>query len=1084
MAFHPTDPQKIYIGAPSGGMWQSEDGGVHWVTHTDTLPTLGVSSILVDQSNPNQIFIGTGDRDAGDAPGLGVFKSNNHGLTWTPSNTGMGNFTVGDLVQHPGNSQIIIAATSGGIYRSTDHGSSWTFRKSGEFKDICFKPGHPDVVYAASNADFYRSTDNGISFTQITSGLSGGQRGTIAVTQANPEYVYFLVSDNNSGFKGLYRSTNSGLTFIEQSDSPNIFDWSCDGSGTGGQGWYDLALAADPLSANTIYAGGVDVWKSTDGGVTWEINSHWYGDCFVAEVHADCHFLAYSPVNGKLYAGNDGGIYSTNNGGTTWNDHTTGITIGQIYKLGQAQKEKNHVINGFQDNGTYSLTPTNWLATGGGDGMECAIDYTNDIYSYHTIYYGDIYRKYNNSNETHIAGNGINGITESGAWVTPFILHETDPKTMFIGYKNIWRSKNIKPSTPTWTRISDNLAGSNSSDISVVENSPVNTDILYVARSDHKLFRTDNCMAASPVWVDLSCNLPSTSAITDLEASTSCQDILYMTAGNQVFQSNDKGVTWINITLNLPSIHISTIACYRNDLDGLYLGTDGGVFYKNKNAVQWIPFSQGLPPFAKITELEIYYDSADVAQDVIRGCTYGRGLWSSDLFHGNPDAEFTASTQTLSAGCSNEFTDLSNGVPTSWLWTFTGGVPSTSDARNPVGISYPVPGIYSVKLKVWNEMGSDSVTKLNYITVTNAVAPVVDFSSDKNVCCIGEEVRFFDASDNCPTAWLWEFNPPTVDFLHGTSATSQNPVVSFEENLKYSITLTATNSSGTGSLTKTDYFLNGGYYLPYTEDFESGFADSYWTVLNPDGNKTWDTISVAGSSGQRAAWVNLYNYAMTNERRDQLISPALNFSGLANLRLNFRHAYAERASLRDSLIVKISDDCGLTWTRILAAGPDESPYVFVTHAATLDPFYPQSSTDWCGSEYGTECYEVDLSGYTNRDNIKILFESYNRHGNNLFIDDVSVSGTVNTNNNPLAGDRPDIFPNPASGSFFLHMPEKFSSAVIELYSVQGQLKFQQKITESEKDRTYLFDVKEVPPGFYICRITIDGTVNVIKLVIR
>ena len=138
----------------------------------------------------------------------------------------------------------------------------------------------------------------------------------------------------------------------------------------------------------------------------------------------------------------------------------------------------------------------------GGDGMECTIDYANDAYTYHTIYYGDIYRRYNNNSENHIAGNGVNGITESGGWVTPFILHATDPNTMFIGYKNIWRSNNIKSTNPhpAWQKISNSLAGSNSNNMAVVENSPANTNILYAARSDNPiLFRSDNCMDINPM---------------------------------------------------------------------------------------------------------------------------------------------------------------------------------------------------------------------------------------------------------------------------------------------------------------------------------------------------------------------------------------------------------------------------------------------------------------------------------------------------------------------------------------------------------------------------------------------------------
>ncbi|MCX6244256.1 MAG: hypothetical protein NTU98_06070, partial [Bacteroidetes bacterium] len=641
VAFHPSDPNKIFIGSPSGGMWQTTDGGLNWVTHTDTMPTLGVSAIIVDFSNPNTLYLGTGDRDAGDAAGLGVYKSTNGGLTWAPSKTGMGDKVIGHMIQDPSNASLLLAATNGGIYRSTDGGANWTQTQTGNFKNIAFKPGDHTVVYAAGSSTFYRSSNNGVSFTSISSGLPGGQRSTIAVTAANPAYVYLLYAAGDNGYGGVYRSTDSGLSFSMRSTSPNIIDWSCDGSGTGGQGWYDLALAADPANANTIYVGGVNVWKSTDGGINWNINSHWYGGCSVPSVHADCHFLGFNPVDGHLYAGNDGGTFATADGGTTWNWLMTGVTVGQIYKLGQAQLSKNHVINGFQDNGTYTITPAGWVATGGGDGMECTIDYANDAYTYHTIYYGDIYRRYNNNNENHIAGNGTNGITESGGWVTPFTLHSTDPNTMFIGYKNIWRSPNIHNTHPTWTKISDNLAGGNGSDMSVVENSKADPNIFYAARSDNRLFRTDNSMDLAPTWIDLTTSLPVASTPTDIAAHPTDPNIVYITVGNKVYKSTDKGQTWTDISLNLPAIHLNSIAYYKNDAEGLYLGSDAGVFYKNATMTTWIAYSHGLPANSKITELEIYYDNDSVSSDAIRGCTYGRGLWGSDMYHSAPVVDFS-----------------------------------------------------------------------------------------------------------------------------------------------------------------------------------------------------------------------------------------------------------------------------------------------------------------------------------------------------------------------------------------------------------------------------------------------------------
>jgi PKD repeat protein len=1084
VAFHPTDANKIYVGAPSGGMWQSSDGGQTWESHTDTLPTLGVSAIIVDKTNPSIILIGTGDRDAGDAPGMGVLISTDGGQTWSFSNTGMGNQTVGKLLQHPANTQILLAATSGGVYRSTNGGANWTQSKSGNFKDIVFKPGDPNTVYAAAGANFWRSADNGVSFTQITSGLSGGQRGTIAVTAANAGYVYFLVSGNDSGFKGFYRSTDSGLNFTTRSTSPNILDWSCDGSGSGGQGWYDLAVAANPLNAEDVYAGGVDVWRSTNGGTTWTINSHWYGGCSVPAVHADCHFLGYSPVDGQLYAGNDGGIYTTNDNGVNWTDHTVGMTIGQIYKLGQSQTLRDKVIHGFQDNGTYTHLADEWVATGGGDGMECAVDQFDASYTYHTIYYGDIYRKKNNANEKHIAGNGTYGIDESGAWVTPFILHETNPKTMFVGYKNIWRCTNVKANSLTWVKISDNLAGSNGSDLAVLEQSPADTNVLYAVRYDNKMFRTDNCNAAVPVWTDLTSDLPTSGTPSDVEASPFDANIVYITMGNNIYKSTDKGLNWTVISANLVGIHLNSIAYYKNSAEALYVGTDAGVYYKDLSMTDWIPFSQGLPANGRVTEVEIFYDNDSISQDLISACTYGRGFWQSDLYHAGPVADFTADKTLIPKGCDINFTDLSTGTPTNWEWTFTGGTPPSSTVKNPLNIFYNTPGTFQVKMKAWNELGSDSITKTDYITVSNTLTPLVIFGSDKNILCMNEIVHFYDSTQNCPISWHWQFAPGNVTFLEGTTAYSQNPVVQFNQTGSFSVTLTATNNVGSSTVTKPGYILYGGYTLPFTEGFESGFNSKYWTIVNSDSEVTWDTITLSASAGGKVAWINFFDYLRIN-KRDQLISAPMNFSDYTTLHLNFDHAYAQRSTIKDSLIVLLSADCGNTWTRILAAGPDyNNPNVFATHANTVDAFYPLSAEDWCGSSFGTACYSLDISAWAGQTNVKIMFESFNRHGNNLFLDNIEIDGPVGIPGKGKGDLGIRIYPNPSNGIFNLYIEKGANDIDISIFDLHGQKVYSEKNLAGMSNITKELNLSELSKGVYYIRLTTEDVTQVEKIIIN
>ncbi|MDP1622076.1 MAG: PKD domain-containing protein [Bacteroidales bacterium] len=1083
VAFHPSDPNRIYVGAPAGGMWQSTDGGNSWATHTDTLPTLGVSAILVDYSNPDKILIGTGDRDAGDAPGLGIFKSMNGGLSWAPSTTGMGNKTVGRLIQHPANALIMLAATNGGVYRSTDGGTTWTSAQSGNFKDIHFKPDNPDIVYAAAGADFYRSINNGTSFVKISNGLTSGQRGVIAVTAANPDYVYFMQSNSSSGFKGLYRSTDAGLTFTTRSTAPNIMDWSCNGSATGGQGWYDLALASDPLNAETIYAGGVNVWKSTNGGTTWVINSHWYGGCSVPAVHADCHFLGFSPVDGKLYAGNDGGCYVSADGGTSWTDRTVGMTIGQIYKLGQSATVRDKVINGFQDNGTYTFTPTGWVATGGGDGMECAVDWGNPIFTYHTIYYGDIYRKNNNAGEAHIAGNGVNGITESGGWVTPFCLSRADRKGMFVGYKNIWRSSNVTAYPVNWVKISTSLAGSNSSNMTVVEHSSANTNIFYAARSDNKLFRSDNCLGSNPTWFDLSSFLPASGTPTDIQSHPADENIVYITQGNGVYKSTNKGVTWTNITGNLPAIQKNTIAYYRNAPEGLYVGTDAGVYYKDQSMTSWLQFSAGLPANGQITELEIYYDNDSVARDAIRASTYGRGLWGSDMYHAMPSADFVADHTSVPMGCAVDFKDSSTGVPTFFRWEFQGGTPATSNLKNPMDIVYNTPGTYEVKLKVWNEFGADSITKTNYITVNTTSLPVVDFTADQFVLCGNDVVYFTDKSTNCPSGWVWNFNPNTVSFVAGTSYTSQNPIVLFEAPGSYDVQLVCSNALGVETLTRLDYIVKDGYALPFIETFGYGFDSNHWQIMNPDLGITWDTITVGGiTPGSKAVFMDFFNYSILG-RRDQLISPALNLTGYSSVTLSFKHAYEQRVR-KDSLIIRVSDDCGLTWQRIWGMGPDGTPDVFVTHPSTDSAFYPKSADDWCGGSYGTGCYALDLSTFAGKQNIKLMFESYNRFGNNLFLSDVQVNGPVGEAELPLNNPVISIFPNPSQGQFTISINNGRGPVKLEILNPQGQALYRDDLLWQSGQTLKQLDLSGFAKGIYLLKLTGEQTSGVEKIVIK
>jgi PKD repeat protein len=569
-----------------------------------------------------------------------------------------------------------------------------------------------------------------------------------------------------------------------------------------------------------------------------------------------------------------------------------------------------------------------------------------------------------------------------------------------------------------------------------------------------------------------------------VEASPLDPNIVYITMGNNIYKSTDKGLTWIVISGNLTGIHLNSIAYNKNSDEGLYLGTDAGVYYKDQTMTDWIPFSQGLPANGRVTEVEIYYDNTTVANNRISACTYGRGLWQSDLYHIGPIIDFTADKTLIPKGCDVNFTDLSSDSPTQWEWTFTGGTPATSDVKNPMNIFYNSPGTFPVKLTAWNASGSDSLTKTDYITVSGTLTPEVIFGCNKNSLCEGEIVHFYDSSLNCPISWFWEFEPGNVTFLDGTSPSSKNPVVQFNQTGSFDVTLTVINGVGPTTVTKPGYIFYGGYFLPFSEDFEAGYTSKEWTIVNPDADKTWDTITRPAGAGGKVAWINFYGYFTIN-KRDQLISAPLNFSNYTTLHLNFDHAYAQRLTIKDSLIVKISTDCGSTWTRILAAGPDDDdPNVFATHSRTGGAFYPYSAEDWCGSSYGTACYSLDISAWAGQPNARIMFESFNRNGNNLFLDNIEIDGSVGISK-PGKGDLGvRIYPNPSGGIFNLYLEKGNKNIDISIFDLHGQKVFSEKNLSRNGSITKELDLSGLSKGVYYMRLTTEDVTQVEKIIIN
>ncbi|PLX04143.1 MAG: hypothetical protein C0595_04515, partial [Marinilabiliales bacterium] len=772
VGFNPTDDDKIYVGAAAGGIWKTTDGGSSWTAIGDDNAALGVSDIIViDGVSDDIIYMATGDRDASDTYSVGVLKSIDGGSTWTTTGlnwTQSQYYIINRLIMDPNDNDIMYAATNGGLYKTTNGAVSWSQISTTTFKDLEFNPSNSTMLYASDGwGEIYRSTNSGSSWTSVHS-ESGGRNTRIAVSADNSSNVYVVMANSNSGLHGIFKSTDSGATFTQvfSGGTANLMDWACDGSGSGGQGWYDLCLAADPNDADILFVGGVNTWKSTDGGSTWNISNHWAGTCGgqATTVHADKHYLAFQNGTSTLFECNDGGIYKTSNSGNSWSDITNTIVISQIYRIGVAQSVSNDVICGLQDNGTKSQENGSWDDVIGGDGMDCAIDPNNANIQYGELYYGNIKKTTNHWNTYNTISNGISG---SGAWVTPYVIDPNNSQILYVGYDDLHKSTNQGNS---WTQISS-WGGSNLQSLAVA---PSNSQYIYTATYS-TMYKTSD---GGTNWTNITSGLPvSNSSITFISVKNDDPNTVWVSISgfnsHGVYQTTNGGSSWTNISTGLPQLPVNNVIQNRLNTteNELYAATDVGVYVKVGSA-NWTAFYSGLPN-VNVREVEIYYDDAVPSNSKIRAGTYGRGLWESDLYTAPlpPVSDFIADNTIPTTVDTVHFTDLTTNNPTSWAWTIT---PTTftyiegtdANSQNPIAI-FNDPGFYTVELIATNANGSSTETKVDYINCSQA-APIADFEADNLTPDTETTVNFTDLSENNPDSWVWTFNPNTVTYEGGT----------------------------------------------------------------------------------------------------------------------------------------------------------------------------------------------------------------------------------------------------------------------------------------------------------------------------
>ena len=630
VAVDPSDLKRIYVGSASGGIWRSNDAGSTWEPLTDKAQSLSYSDMVVDPKDPRTLYALTGDGDGRILPSIGVLKSTDHGASW--ERTGL-QFRGDTLVYgyrlsiDPADPSHLLAATTMGLYRTQDSGKTWELVSQGSFFDVRFAPGSNTVIYASTSDSVLRSTNGGASFSVVQRETSLGKvyRIELAVSPAAPDMVYAILA-GESGFFGMLRSTDKGETWFVRSVKPNILDASPNGNLNISQAWYDMAIAVDPFNADIVNVGGINTWRSMDGGVTWERTSFWqYASKEGIYVHPDVHRMMY--VGNKFFVANDGGLYLSEDNGTTWTDLSEGLAITEAFRVASGVGDDGPIYFGAQDNGSNLLEDETAIHIWGGDGTECLVAPDNDKRVFICQQFGSLYRSVSGAFSFSQAWpNAPSAAPKGASYIMPYQLHPQAPQVIYAGYVDVYLGIDTGRSI-NWTKLTNGVLGkSGCVDLKVA---PSDARIVYAAKPG-ALYRS-----YGPIWNKIPNGWGGTASINRVEVDP--EDPLHVWVvlsgyidGHKVYERSKTATgiyEWRNITGDLPNIAFYAILAEGGADKGVYLGSDIGIFYRNEKTKRWAFVSEDMPRVI-VRDLMIPEGS-----NRLLAATYGRGIWETDLIN-------------------------------------------------------------------------------------------------------------------------------------------------------------------------------------------------------------------------------------------------------------------------------------------------------------------------------------------------------------------------------------------------------------------------------------------------------------------
>lgn len=664
IAIDPTNNQKLFAGSASGGIWKSTNGGTNWSSVTTNFPVLGVSNIIINPSNTNIIYAGTGEVYRIDSTsgtpnpgntgfsvwktrgtyGIGVLKSADGGNTWTQTlNRSTSQlFAIQTLKFDPSNSNTVYACATDGLYRSTDAGVNWTKILNLTYVSDVVISG-TNIVASVGNLGntvkgIFKSTNNGTSWAKITSGLPASFQGFIKMdwipSDANTIVASIGVSET-AGVNELYRSTDFGTT------------WSVLGSSTHCQWQYWCAhdLAINPFFTDSVIFGGVN-------GYRYKISTAGKSGAF--SVHDDIHDVQFDPVRrGTVYVCGDGGIYKSTNGGSGFSSINNGLAATQFYaSLGVSTTDPDFYVGGLQDNGQVFYNGSSWITVSGvgGDGTACAVDPSNDN---NVLVSRDARGVYKSTNRASSASNTATywgSVADSRtAFAAPITYSKSNSAVVYLGSDNLHKSTNggTSFSNNSYSTATNYIDAQRKTAITLAV-SPTNSNKVYASVSNFAQYDNDVdnlYVTGTPnVLKTTTGNTPFTSImgsggnilpsrfIMDFAISKTYDDSVFAAVGgfgtSHIYVTGDGGLNWVSKGVGLPDVPFNAVVFDPINPKVIYAGGDLGVYVSPDRGNTWYDFNNGFWDAVQVVDLQVTADNQLVA------ATHGKGVFRGALFSG------------------------------------------------------------------------------------------------------------------------------------------------------------------------------------------------------------------------------------------------------------------------------------------------------------------------------------------------------------------------------------------------------------------------------------------------------------------